>query len=204
VTSKEDTVKVVHLSLVPVGTVKQAGDTGDRRSLVGVGLDTNSGVVADRKKVVDNFETVLARGVVGSSNCADLGELGSSIVYTVLVKLQLSIGAILTLEEAEDRVDTGGRNVDGEFILPDGELLDVFGKASHQPGTIAVHVVRLALVLVGRVDDWGLECADVIARGLSQVGAFLGHCDILTSRVGQAANCLIVADLDGGLRGSES
>jgi hypothetical protein len=42
----------------------------------------------------------------------------------------------------------------------------------------------------------------MIARGLSQVGAFLGHCDILTSRAGQAADCLIVADLDRRLRGS--
>jgi len=186
VTSKEDTVKVVHLSLVPVGTVKQSGDTGDGRSLIGVGLDADSGVVADREKVVDNFESVFARGVIGSSNCADLGELSSSVV----------------LEEAEDRVDTRGRDVDGEFVLPDGELLDVLGKAAHQPGTITVHVVRLALVLVGRVDDWGLEGADMIARGLSQVGAFLGHCDILTSRAGQAADCLIVTDLDRRLRGS--
>jgi len=202
VTSKEDTVKVVHLSLVPVGTVKQSGDTGDRRSLIGVGLDADSGVVADREKVVDNFESVFARGVIGSSNCADLGELSSSVVCQVLVNILPSIGAILTLEEAEDRVDTRGRNVDGEFVLPDGELLDVLGKAAHQPGTITVHVVRLALVLVGRVDDWGLEGADMIARGLSQVRAFLGHCDILTSRAGQATDCLLVADLDGRLRGS--
>lgn len=86
-TSKEDTVKVVHLSLVPVGAVKKSSDTGNRRGLVGVCLDTDSGVVADRKKVVDNFETVLARGVIGSSNCADLGELGSGVVYQVFSKL---------------------------------------------------------------------------------------------------------------------
>lgn len=132
--------------------------------------------------------------------------MNSAAVLSIrfLVNFRQSIDFVLTLQEAEDRVDTRRRNVNGEFILPDGELLDVFGKAAHHPGTVSVHVVRLALVLVGRVDDRSLQCADVVAGGLSQVGAFLGHCDILTSRVGQAADCLIVAELDGGLRGSES
>jgi hypothetical protein len=77
---KEDTVQIVDLSLVPVGTVKETGDAGHGGSLVGVGLDTNAGVVADREKVVDNLESVLARGVVGGSDGADLGELGSGVV----------------------------------------------------------------------------------------------------------------------------
>lgn len=83
-TGEEDTVQVVHLSLVPVGTVKESGDTGDRRGLIGVGLDTDSGVVTDREKVVDDFESVLARGVVGSSDCADLSKLSGGVVCSVL------------------------------------------------------------------------------------------------------------------------
>lgn len=84
VTGEEDTVKVVHLSLVPVGTVKESGDTGNGRGLIGVGLDTDSGVVTNREKIVDDFESVLARGVVGSSDCADLSELSGGVVCSVL------------------------------------------------------------------------------------------------------------------------
>lgn len=83
-TGEEDTVKVVHLSLVPVGTVKKSGDTGNGRGLIGVGLDTDSGVMTNREKVVDDFESVLARGVVGSSDCANLSELSSGVVCSVL------------------------------------------------------------------------------------------------------------------------
>lgn len=111
---------------------------------------------------------------------------------------------LLTFQEAEDRVDTRGGDIDGEFVLPDGELLDVLGQSTHQPGTITVHVVGLALVFVGRVDDRGLQDAGVISRGLSQVGRLLRHCDILTGSAGQATDCLVVTELDGGPRESQS
>jgi len=84
VTGKEDTEKVVHLSFVPVGTIKKSGNTGDGRSLIGIGLNTDSRVVTDRKEVVDDFETVLARGVIRSSDSANLGELSGSVVFKKL------------------------------------------------------------------------------------------------------------------------
>lgn len=78
---EENTIEIVHLSLVPVGTIEKTGDTGDGGCFVGIGLDADSGVVSDGEKVVDDFETVLAGGVVGSSDGADLGEFGSGVVF---------------------------------------------------------------------------------------------------------------------------
>lgn len=43
-----------------------------------------------------------------------------------------------TLEEGEDRNDARRGNVDGELVLPDRELLDVFGKAAHHPSAVLV------------------------------------------------------------------
>lgn len=80
-TGKEDTKEIVHFSLVPVGTVEKTRDAGNGRGFVGVGLDTDARVVADREEVVDNFKTVLSGRVVGSSDGADLGELGSGVVW---------------------------------------------------------------------------------------------------------------------------
>jgi hypothetical protein len=81
VAGEEDTKEIVDLTLVPVGTIKQASDTWDGRSLIGVGLDTDSGVVADRKELVDDLEAVLAGREIGSSDGGDLGELGGGVVW---------------------------------------------------------------------------------------------------------------------------
>ncbi len=84
--------------------------------------------------------------------------------------------------------------MDGELILPDGKLLDVFGQASHHPGTVTMQIVGLALILVGRVDDRGLENSDMIARCLSHVLHVLWHCDILSSGGRQATKSLAAAE----------
>lgn len=86
-TSKEDAVEVIHFSLVPVGAIEQAGDAGNRGRLVGIGLDPNTGVVSDREQIVDDLESVLARGVVGCGDGANLSELGGSVVFGKLVQL---------------------------------------------------------------------------------------------------------------------
>lgn len=67
-----------------------------------------------------------------------------------------------------------------------------------------MHVIRLALVFVGRVDNRGLELSETVSGSHSQVGGLLWHCDILASRVGQAADCEVVASLHSGLRGPQS
>ena len=64
-----------------------------------------------------------------------------------------------TLEEGEHGDDAGRRDVDGELVLPDGELLHVFGQAAHHPGAVLVEVLGLGRKLIGRVDDGGLQLA---------------------------------------------
>lgn len=68
-----------------------------------------------------------------------------------------------TLEETKDGDDARGRDVDGELVLPDGELLNIFGQAPHDPGSVLVEVLGLGGVLVGRVDDGRLEVAGGLA-----------------------------------------
>lgn len=80
-TGEEDTKHVIYLTLVPIGTAKQAGDARDGSSLVGVCLDSDSRVVANRKKVVDNFESVVPSREVGGCDSANLCELGSGVIF---------------------------------------------------------------------------------------------------------------------------
>ena len=73
--------------------------------------------------------------------------------------------------------------MDRELVLPDGELLHVLGQAAHHPGAIAVHGVGLGGVLVTRVDDGGLEPADVRLAALgARVGGVPGHGDDVLRR----------------------
>lgn len=130
VANEEDTEHVVDLTLIPVGSVVETCDGGYGRCLVGVGLHANARVVADGEQVVYNLETLVAGRVVDGSDVADLGVLGSGVVF----------------EEGEDGEDAVGGDVDlggrvsismamelpvsskqasgctyGQLILPDGE-----------------------------------------------------------------------------------
>lgn len=78
---KEDTKEIVDLTLVPVGSVVQAGDAGDGGGLIGVRLDSDAGVMADGEQVVDDFKALVSGWVIGGSDGAELRELGSSVVY---------------------------------------------------------------------------------------------------------------------------
>lgn len=114
------------------------------------------------------------------------------------------IGGPLTLEERENRDNTGRGDVDCELVLPDRELLHVFRQAAHDPSAVLVHVVGLALVLVGRVDDRDLEGASLVARSHSHVLGILRHCDKLRSSGGQASHSTLAAGGNGGLAGPQS
>jgi hypothetical protein len=144
--------------------------------------------VADREQIVDDLEAVFACREIGTCDSAELGKLGGGIVWE---RLESCVGNLMTwiptLQEFEDGDDARGGNVDGEFILPDGELLDVLGQASHYPGTVAVEVLGLALIFVGRIDDGDLEAADMVPWRLSQVLRVLGDCDILSGGGRKAA-----------------
>lgn len=78
---EEHTKHVVHLALIPVGAIIEGGKTGNGRGLVGVGLDTDAGVVADAEEVVDDLEALVTGGEVDGGDVADHGELGRGVVY---------------------------------------------------------------------------------------------------------------------------
>ena len=80
VTDEEDTVQVVNLTLVPIGTTEQTGNARHGRGLVRIGLYSNAGVVSDREHVIDNLETLVAGGIVGGGNRAALSEFGGGVV----------------------------------------------------------------------------------------------------------------------------
>lgn len=139
VSGEEHTEHVVHLTLVPQSTLEETSHTGHGGGLIRVGLDTDTGVVANAEQVVDDFKALVAGGEVDTRDIGDLGELGGSVV----------------LEEAHHGNNTGGSGVNGELILPDCELLDIFGQAGHNVLPIGVEAIGHGLVLVGRVDHGG-------------------------------------------------
>jgi hypothetical protein len=63
----------------------------------------------------------------------------------------------VVLEEAHHGNDTGGSGVHSELILPDCELLDIFGQTGHNVLPIGVKAIGHGLVLVGRVDHGGAQ-----------------------------------------------
>lgn len=85
----------------------------------------------------------------------------------------------LTLEKGKDWYHTRGRNVDGQLVLPHGELLNVLGQAAHQPGAVSVQVIGLGLVLVGRVDNGRLEGAERLTLCQAHVLCLLGKADLV-------------------------
>lgn len=90
VTNKEDAEHIINLPLVPVRPVIKICNAGDRGCLVCVSLDSNSGVVADAQKVVNNFKSLVSSGEIDSGNIGYLGELSSGIIcyYQLLIPWQ--------------------------------------------------------------------------------------------------------------------
>lgn len=108
--NEEDAKKIIDLALVPVGAIVEIAQTGYWGRLIGICLDSDARVVADTEHVVHDLESLVLGGVIDSSNVRDLSVFGCGVV----------------LEEGECGDDTGRRDIDGQFIFPDGELLDIF------------------------------------------------------------------------------
>ena len=113
VANEEDPEEVVNLTLIPIRAVVKTCDAWDGRSFVCVCLDSDARVVSDAEKVIDNLEAGIPRRIIDCRNVRHHGELRSCVVF----------------EEGHDRDNSRRRDVDGELVLPDRELLDVFGEA---------------------------------------------------------------------------
>ena len=105
VSNEEDAKQIVHLSLIPIRSVLEIANAGDRSCLVGICLDSYAGVVPDAEHVVHDLESLVFGGVVDSCDIRHLGELGCSVIF----------------EPGEDWDDAGRGDMDGQFVLPDGE-----------------------------------------------------------------------------------
>ena len=65
---EENTKQIMCLPLKPVSTIVEVANRWHRGGFVRVGLNPNSGVVADREEVVNDLEAELAGGVVDTSD----------------------------------------------------------------------------------------------------------------------------------------
>lgn len=153
---KEDTVHIPDLTFVPVGAVEQTNDRGNGGDLVGVGLDTDARLMGVGEEVVDDLE----RGQhTRFAACAKTrlkpvglgGEVDGGDVDDLPV---LALGVVA--EKGEDGEDGLGGDVDGELVLVDGELLDVFGEGGEEV---------LAVLVEGRLGGGEFLCG-VHACGL--------------------------------------
>lgn len=97
----------------PVGTSEQACGGRNGRDLVGVRLYAKSCVVPDAKEVVDDLETLRARGVVGA---ADIHEC---------LELRLRVVA----QELQRRQNGRGCDVERDLVLDYAVLLDELWQA---------------------------------------------------------------------------
>lgn len=102
---KEHAEQVVYFSLIPVRAIVQAAYRWNRCGFICVGLDPNSGVVADGQEVVYDLEALVSGRVIDCGDIGDACEFSGCVVF----------------EEGERGNDAGGRDVNGEFVFPDGE-----------------------------------------------------------------------------------
>jgi len=148
--SEEHSEKIVDLSFVPIGSIKQVTDTGNRPSLICVCLDTNAGVVSYAQQVVDNLESLLFCRIIDASYVGDLCVFRCGVV----------------LEECEDRYDAGWWDVDAELVLPDRELLNVLGHTCHEILAVLVEGILLVRNQVRRVHNWSMYYTNSVALSM--------------------------------------
>lgn len=79
-TGEENTKEIVYFAFVPVGSVVEGGDAGNGGCFIGIGLDTDAGVVSDGEEIVDDFEALFAGREIACCDGAHLGEFGPRVV----------------------------------------------------------------------------------------------------------------------------
>ena len=80
-----------------------------------------------------------------------------------------SVLADLTLKKGEYGNYTSWRDVENQLILPYWELLDVFGKTSHEPWSIAMHIISFCGILIGWIDKRYMKSSHRLSWGMSHV-----------------------------------
>lgn len=150
VPDEENPKQVVHLPLIPIRPIVEPRDARDWRGFVSVCLDSDSRVVSDAEEVVDDLKALVLGGIV---HCCD-------------IRYHCVLGCGVVLEERHDRDDAGGRDIDGEFVLPDGELLDVSWETGEEVLAVGVEARGLVLVFVGGVDERCMEFSSGYTREL--------------------------------------
>ena len=94
-----------------------------------------------RQEIVNDLESCALGGIVYSGDVCDLGIFRGSMKF----------------EERHDRDDALGWDIDGEFVFPDGKLLDIGGKRGEKVLAIRVEGGGFGSVFVGWVYDRGVE-----------------------------------------------
>jgi hypothetical protein len=132
---EEDAVHVPNLSLVPVGSLVDLVARVNRRQLVGVGLDADSRVVAQRKEIVDDLEAVGTRWDV---HAGDVDEI-------------LELRLVMILEELQHGKDAFGGDEDLQLVA--GSQLNLLDVARQVLGDVFAEVCEICTLN-------GVELAD--------------------------------------------
>ena len=77
---EQDAEQVIDFALEPVGAGIDRGRARDRRLFVGRELDADAAVQPGRQKMIDDFESLLALGIIHAGNIDDRDELSCRIV----------------------------------------------------------------------------------------------------------------------------
>jgi len=80
VAAEENTVEIPSLSLVPISTTEKPNSTRDRIRLSGIRLHSDPSAMLDTQQMVDDFETFLPLGVVGTTDIHDALELTLGVI----------------------------------------------------------------------------------------------------------------------------
>lgn len=165
-TDEEDAEEIINLSFIPVGAIVKTAYRRYRLCFICISLDANARVVSDREKVINDLESLVSCWKVYGCDIGNLCELGGCVISASLTSAgsTLSICRMLAyvrrcdlLQEGEDWNDARWRNINGELVLPDTILLNIFGEAREDISSIFVHCLGLFCILVCRIDNLAIE-----------------------------------------------
>jgi len=120
VSREEDSIKIPGLSFVPVGTPVDRSGTRYGRHLIRIGFDPDPTLILYAQKVINDLEPLLS----------------GRIIDTIDRDQTLVLSAGMVPEERQDGDDSGGRDVEREFVLVRRDSLDIFWESGEDIGTV--------------------------------------------------------------------